>query len=352
MKTTLRARLALSFAGAVAAALVAFSFAVVAVLAIGERAEHRAGGRPFDLRDLEDAPRVLLSMALVAPFAIGGAAALGLWLARRALLPLQEASARARAARSAAFDLTLPLRGNFDEWDELAVTLNALLGDGRASFERIRRFTADAGHELRTPLTAIISEADVTLRRPRTADELRASLLLIRESAAGLAGVIDALLTLARADAGALRPMPAPCALHELAVEARAQALLGAGDRPGMTVSIEGAAPSLRGDRILLVRALRNLIENGLRHGGGQVRVRLREQDGRAAVRVDDDGPGIPERLRPLLFQRFARDDDARSSGGIGLGLSLARAIAEAHGGTLLLLPSARGASFELTLPT
>ncbi len=348
MKLTLRARLALSFALAVAATLVAFSLAVVVVMALGERAENRTEGLPFTLRDLEDAPRVLLSMAIVAPFAVGGAAALGLWLARKAVAPLKDASERARRAR--AFDLTLPLRGTFDEWDELALTLNALLGDGRSAFERIRRFTADAAHELRTPLTAIIGEADVTLRKERTAEELRASLVLVRESAVGLSGVIEALLTLARADAGALRVNRASCALEELAAEARAQAL-GAVQGAGLTVSIEGAAPPIEGDRVLLVRALRNLIENGLRHGGPSIRVRLREQDGKAAVAVEDDGPGVPERLRPVLFQRFARDDESRSSGGIGLGLSLARAIAEAHGGTLALLPSARGASFELALP-
>jgi signal transduction histidine kinase len=349
LRLTLRARLAFSFALAVAATLVAFSLAVVVVLAFAERAEHRADALPFTLRDLEDAPRVLLCMALVAPFAVGGAAALGLWLARKAVAPLKDASERARRAR-AAFDLTLPLRGTFDEWDELALTLNALLGDGRSAFERIRRFTADAAHELRTPLTAIIGEADVTLRKARTAEELRASLLQVREAAVGMSGVIEALLTLARADAGALRVNRAACALGELAAEARTQAL-GAVQGPGLSVSIEGAAPHIEGDRVLLVRALRNLIENGLRHGGPSVRVRLQEHGGKAAVAVEDDGPGVPEQLRPVLFQRFARADESRSSGGIGLGLSLARAIAEAHGGTLELLPSARGAAFELLLP-
>lgn len=349
MKLTLRARLALSFALAVAAALIAFSLAVVVVLAFAERAEHRVQGLPFSLSDLEDAPRVLLSMALVAPFAVGGAAALGLWLARKAVAPLKDASERARRAR--AFDLTLPLRGTFDEWDELASTLNALLGDGRSAFERIRRFTADAAHELRTPLTAIIGEADVTLRKERTAEELRASLKLVHESAVGLAGVIEALLTLARADAGALQITKAACAPDELVADARAQALAVFKDAPGLSVLIEGTATPINGDRILLVRALRNLIENGLRHGGPRVRVQLREQDGGTAIRVDDEGPGIPERLQPLLFQRFAQDDESRSSGGVGLGLSLARAITEAHGGTLQLLPSVRGAAFELRLP-
>jgi methyl-accepting chemotaxis protein len=140
VKLTLRARLALSFAAAVAGALLVFSAVVVAVFSLSEmsdKAEEEIG---------ENTRRVLISMAIAAPAAIGGAAGLGLWLARRAVAPLQEASARARAARSSELDLTLPVRGTGDEWDELAGTLNALLADARGAMDRIRRFTADAAH--------------------------------------------------------------------------------------------------------------------------------------------------------------------------------------------------------------
>ena len=104
-------------------------------------------------------------------------------------------------------------------------------------------------------------------------------------------------------------------------------------------------------DRVLVVQALRNLLENGLRHGGGRVFVRTRRAGERACVRIEDRGSGIPPDLLPLLFHRFARADLARSDGGLGLGLSLARAIIEAHGGTLELVPSKSGAAFELELP-
>lgn len=365
-RLSLRARLSLSFAAAVAASLIAFSGTVIGVMAVAEKREQEAAGN-FDLDDLqEDVHRVLVAMALAAPFAIGGAAALGLWLARRALAPLKEASARATAARSAELDLTLPVRGRGDEWDQLATTLNTLLADGRGALARIRRFTADAAHELRTPLTAIIGEADVTLRRERTVDELRLALGGVREDAVRLAGVVDALLTLARADSGTLLAATGWCALEAVAREAAERALadrrragmpegqvdVGAGPGLGAASGSELGSLRVRGDHVLLVRALRNLIDNGLRHGGGRVAVRFAQaQPGRARIEVEDFGPGIPPALQPHLFERFTRADPARSSGGgLGLGLAIARAIATAHGGSLELEPSAAGALFSLEL--
>jgi two-component system heavy metal sensor histidine kinase CusS len=352
----LRARLALFFAGAVAIAVLAFGGAVVAVLAVAEQAE----GVVAELEFREDAQRVLWAMALVLPFAVGGAAALGLLLAKRAVAPLQEASARARAARASQLDLTLPLSGTGDEWDELATTLNGLLADGKQSLERIRRFTADAAHELRTPLTAILGEADVALRRERTNEELRASLSVVREGAAELARVLDALLALARADAGALLARQSPVMIEEVVREAARTALEelareappGAGPPSGQCeVSVLGEVPPVRGDRLLLLRAVSNVIGNGLRHGGGRVEATVSTEGARARVRILDRGPGVPLSLQPSLFQRFARADESRSTSGLGLGLSLARAITEAHGGTLTLLPSPSGALFELSLP-
>jgi two-component system OmpR family sensor kinase len=112
-----------------------------------------------------------------------------------------------------------------------------------------------------------------------------------------------------------------------------------------------GEVPPVRGDRLLLLRAVRNVIGNGLRHGGGRVEANVSTEGGRARVRILDRGPGVPLSLQPSLFQRFARADESRSTSGLGLGLSLARAIAEAHGGSLTLLPSPSGALFELSLP-
>src|SRR5205085_5084798 len=126
-----------------------------------ERREAREHGIPPDVAEqgvAEDVGNVLSAMAVAAPLAIAAAALLGWWLARRALQPLVEASARVRAARSGELDLSLPV-GSGREWDELATTLNALLADARSSMARNRHFTAEAAHELRTPLTTMIREA-------------------------------------------------------------------------------------------------------------------------------------------------------------------------------------------------
>lgn len=354
MKLNLRARLALSFAAAVAGALVAFSLAVVAVFAIAERAEAAKQGSPVSEEELsEDAGRVLLSMVLMAPFAIGGAGALGFWLARRAVAPLREATARVRAARASDLDLTLPVLGTGDEWDDLATTLNTLLKDARGSMERIRQFTADAAHELRTPLTAIIGEADVALRRERDQAELRGSLEVVHEEAERLTAILNALLTLARADAGTLLSGSSTVSLEEVVREAARLAMSETRSTEGgeVIVNIVGQVRGVIGDRMLLLQAVRNVIDNGLRHGGGQVAVELGEEQGAVFVRVSDRGPGIAAGLRPLLFQRFARGDEARPSGGLGLGLAIARAIMEAHGGSLGLLAQADGAVFEFRWP-
>lgn len=354
MRLTLRTRLALTFATAVAGALVVFSLAVVLIFAVAESNEAAREGSAVTQAELrEDAGRVLLSMVLVAPLAIGGATALGLWFARRAVAPLREATARVRAAQASDLKLTLPVQGTGDEWDELAVTLNALLADASGSMQRIRRFTADAAHELRTPLTAIIGEVEVTLRREREKEALRGSLSVVGEQAARLSGVLNALLMLARADAGTLLARQAPCALDEIVRTAVEQALADA-RRAGLaepTVVVEGQAGSVQGDEVLLVQAVRNVVENGLHHGGGTVTILMREEDSAACVRIADAGPGVPLSIRSTIFERFTRGDEARSGSGLGLGLAIASAIADAHRGKLALVPSEAGATFELRLP-
>jgi two-component system heavy metal sensor histidine kinase CusS len=343
----------LFFAAAVGAALLTFSAVVLFVLNRDEAAERDSRAASPDGDDpAENLQKVLLAMALSAPVAVAAAAGLGYLLARQALAPLREASARARAARRSELDLVLPMGGG-KEWDELAGTLNTLIADGRASLERIRRFTADAAHELRTPLTALIGEADLAIRRERTAVELRAILGTIREEGGRLAALLDALLMLARADSGTLLSRRASVDLAEIAREASKRTIDHArqGGRETAEIIIDAAPSAGEGDAHLLARAMENLLDNALRHGGGRASIRVTPDGACVRVVVSDDGPGIPPSLVQTLFQRFARGDVSRSSDGFGLGLAIARAIASAHGGTLELLKSDRGASFEMRLP-
>jgi len=310
-------------------------------------------GLPVDEDDLLVVPRAATSMALVAPLAIAGAAILGLYLARRALAPMREASRRAAAAHASELDLTLPVTGTGDEWDELASTLNVLLADARDSMSRVRRFTADAAHELRTPVTAILGEVEVALRRTRSEAELRAVLGTVKEEGERIAQLLEALLALARADAGTLLSSRSPLALGDILESTVARARERASQNGRSNLQIEGSPSGalVEGNALLLSRAFENLLDNAIRHAHSRVTVTVLSNGTTARVRVADDGPGIPAELKANLFERFARGDRARSGEGFGLGLSIARAIANAHGGTLELRPSPEGAVFELALP-
>jgi signal transduction histidine kinase len=356
LKLALRHRLALLFACAVGVALLVSGGATIAVIALQTQA-HREDeirrGEPPDDDDLLVVSRAAAAMAIVSPIVIAAAAVVGLYLARRALAPMREASRRAASARASDLDLTLPVTGANDEWDELATTLNALLADVRGSLFRVRRFTADAAHELRTPITAILGESEVALRRKRSEAELRAALTVVKEEAERSARLLEALLALARADAGTLLSSKTKLPVAGIVESSVSRARDRASHDGHVAIRVDRASTSafVEGNAALLSRALENLLDNAIRHASTQITVTVASDGTLARVRVDDDGPGVPAHLMPALFERFARGDSARAAGGFGLGLSIARAIAQAHGGSVVLLPSSAGASFELALP-
>ncbi|MBS2028204.1 MAG: HAMP domain-containing histidine kinase [Deltaproteobacteria bacterium] len=345
---SLRARMAIFFSAGVAAALLLFSTAVIAVLVLDDDAEGHHGA-PTDSD--EDVGQVLLTMVALAPLAVAGAAGAGWLLAKKSLEPLREAGRRARVAQQSQQELDLPVTGRGDEWDELALTVNALLATTRQSVERVRRFTADAAHELRTPLTTVLGEADLALRRERSPEELRAAITVIHGEAERLATLADKLLALARADTAELPLSPEPLRLDALADEAIARARSRAAQLGRSVELAHSLEPvELRADRGLLERAVQNLLDNAVLHGGSHVVVALRRGTDTVELAVRDDGPGVPASLRPFLFERFACGDDSRSRGGTGLGLAIARAIAKAHQGELSYVEGP-GAHFRLVLP-
>lgn len=351
---TLSARLTLFFAGAVLGTILLHGVLVTAVLINVEWLERRsapAGAAEDGLFD--EVWPVLGAMALTAPLTVLGAAALGRALARQALAPMREASTRARAARASALDLSLPVRGSGDEWDELASTLNTLLADARGAYERTRSFTSDAAHELRTPLTVIVGETEVALRRERSAEEYRRALEVVHAESRGLSELVEALLTLARADAGLLVTAREAVDLSLLAQKAsqRAERLLAMQAR-SVQLEFSGTSALVRGEPVLLARVLDNLLSNAFRHCQGRVRVEVRSTSAEAQARVVDNGPGVAPSFVPRLFQRFARADGVRGQGGTGLGLALSRTIIEAHGGALSYSRSQEGESiFTVCLP-
>jgi two-component system OmpR family sensor kinase len=229
----------------------------------------------------------------------------------------------------------------------------------RAAVARERRFIADASHELRTPLTTLKSELDVALQRERSADELRAALGSAREEADRLVALAADLLVLARADEGELPIAREPVDVRELLEDVARRRRVGDGDdaraAPAAGRDVRVDAPAglvVAADRGALERALGNLVDNALTHGGG--RVDLSAADGAGAVRiaVRDHGAGFPPGFAERAFERFARPDAGRSGGGAGLGLAIVDAIVRAHGGTVRAADAAPGARVELVLPS
>ncbi|HET9599023.1 MAG TPA: ATP-binding protein [Anaeromyxobacteraceae bacterium] len=355
---TIRVRVALSIAAVVLGAALASTAATLGTFYVHERTETLHRNRPPERQAVEDRENraMLLRMggavALVLPFAIVGAAALGLWLAGRALAPMREAAERARRARQAGqarLELTLPLRGTGDEWDELAGVMNGLLEEQRGSIAREKAFSANAAHELRTPLAAMLGEIQVTLRRERTTPEYRASLAIVEEEVSRLAALVDALLTLARADAGRLGACSAPFDLAEAARSAVERARRVGRARAALLVDpAVPAGAAVVGDPLLTGRILDNLVDNALRHASSRVMVRVALRRGHGVAVVEDDGPGPSPEARSRLFERFNKPVPGE---GFGLGLAIARALACAQRGTLDLHSGAGSTAFRLELP-
>jgi len=234
-------------------------------------------------------------------------------------------------------------------------TSGPLVTELRASLQVQRQFMADASHELRTPVSVIQSAADVALARPdRRADEYRDTIAIVATEAKRLARLVDDMLVLARADAGGYPLHPVSLYLNDLVDECRRAVDVIARERG---VAVRTTMPSdvpLRGDENLLRRMLLNVVQNAVAHtrAGGVVRVEVSPNGRHVTIRVRDEGAGIAEADRVRIFDRFVQLDAARSGSGAGLGLPIARWIAEAHGGTLSLEESrATGSTFAIDLP-
>jgi heavy metal sensor kinase len=299
---------------------------------------------------------LLLVLALGVPLGIGAAALGGYLLARRALAPVAEMAEGARRITAERLADRLPVENPSDEIGRLATVFNDTLARLEQSFDRLRRFTADASHELRTPLTAMRTVGEVGLREPRDPAAYREVIGSMLEEADRLARLVESLLALSRADAGQVRLVLAPFDLGDLGREVGSHLSVLAEEK-GQTLAVDAPTPvPLTADRQVLRLAVVNLIDNAVKHGPEMsvVRVQVAERDGSAVLEVADAGPGIPPEHRTRLFDRFYRVDEARSraTGGAGLGLAIARWAVEAHGGRLELESEVgKGSRFRIVLP-
>lgn len=295
----------------------------------------------------------LLAGVSAALLVMGGA--LSYWLAGRVLRPVRTIAALARSLGGRDLHRRVTVSVPDDELGELVDTFNEMLARLEASFESLRRFTADASHELRAPLALLRTELDVALARDRTGAEYRGTLGALRDEVDHLARLADQLLVLARADAGSLMPQREPIDVVDLLQEAAARwrsAALGRGVRIEVETANAGTVPA---EPALIRRVIDNLIDNAIRHSppGSAVLLQATREAGGWWIAVRDQGPGIAPEHRPLLFKRFVRPDSARTreQGGAGLGLALSAGVVAAHGGRIELVDGEPGAHFRFFLP-
>ncbi|TRW46728.1 ATP-binding protein [Georgenia yuyongxinii] len=269
------------------------------------------------------------------------------WLTGRALAPVEAMRRKVAGISSSDLSARVPVPPAGDELTRLAETMNAMLGRLEASSQVQRRFVADASHELRSPIATIRTELEVARRHADRTDWEAVSADALAETER-LHRLVSDLLLLARADerTGTLRREDVD--LDDLMLD-EARRLRAAG------VAVDVQSPPVRvvGDGAALARAVRNLVDNAVLHGGSRVSLLLRADRAQAVMEVVDDGPGIPVDQRERVFDRFVRLDASRerAAGGTGLGLPIAREIARAHGGDVTVGNGATGARLVLTLP-
>jgi signal transduction histidine kinase len=270
---------------------------------------------------------------------IGGPVALllaslaGYWAAGSALRPVEAMRRRAAAISTSGPEERLPVPAAKDELQRLGQTLNEMLGRLEVTLERERRFVDDASHELRTPLALHKTELELALRHGGSEEELRAAIASGLEEIDRLAQLAEDLLVVARSEEGKLAIALEPLPVTDLfaTVSERFRARVSESGRP--LVVDGGAGLVVEGDRLRLEQALTNMVDNALRHGGGEVRIWASENGNRIKLHVGDRGAGFPPEFVAQAFERFSRADAARGRGGSGLGLAIVETIAFAHGG-------------------
>jgi heavy metal sensor kinase len=300
-------------------------------------------------REAEEAMLVGIPIALL----LAGAG--GLWLASIGLRPITSmARQAAKIAPTGLEDLGETHRT--DELGQLATAFNGLVARLRSALQTQRQFMADASHELRTPVSVVRATSDVMLSRDqRDEAEYREALAIVGGQSRRLGRLVEDMLVLARADAGGYPLRPVDLYLDEVVADCRRAVDVLATER-GVTIR-SGASPDIpyRGDEDLLRRLVLNVLQNAVQHtpAGGSVAVDIRQEPEAVRIRVTDEGPGIPPVDQQRIFDRFVQLDAARRSQGTGLGLPIARWIAEAHRGTLILEQSGpNGTTFCVSLPT
>jgi len=348
---SLRSRVALWMFVATFLSLTLFAIAAYIVVRVEESIERS------DPEVAIEASRrqVLTPLAIAAPVALALSTVGALWLSRRALAPVDRVIAAAREITVANLDRRIEVPARDDELRTLVVALNDLLDRIERGHRALAMFAADASHELRTPLAAICSELEVALRRARPPEEWEQSARTALAELRRLARVVDSLLRFARADA------PGPTIAQDIELAGLVDDVTAMHASAAREAGVELVARCdtdvhIAGDADMLSTAISNLVANAIRYTprGGAITASIELADGAAHVHVDDTGRGLAPEELDAIFAPFARGTQGKSAdaAGMGLGLPIARKIAERHGGAIAARnrPSG-GARFSLRLP-
>ncbi len=286
------------------------------------------------------------ALALTTVVALG----LGWLVAGRVLRPMQRITETARASSETDLHHRVGLEGPDDELKELADTLDSLLEALERAFTSQRAFSANVSHELRTPLAILRAEAEIKLADPDVTESERAFAQRVLYSTEQGERTVGGLLALARSESGLLSRVEVDFA--ELTGDVVGDVAAATG---GVAIELDLGSAIAWGDRALLERLVSNLVENALRHNvtGGWARVEVTQEDGEAVLRVSNSGPRLTDEEVETLFQPFVRRSPTGvGRGGLGIGLSIVRAIVRSHDGSISATPRSEGGlTIEVRLP-
>jgi signal transduction histidine kinase len=285
----------------------------------------------FQLEEMQEliARAFLWSLLTTLVLAVLGGAAMSAGLLRR----VEAIGRTSREIVGGNLAQRIPVRGVDDEFDHLALSLNAMLDRIQTLMEGLKQVSNDIAHDLRTPLSRLRQRLEVARLKARTAEELRAALDGSIDHVDAILETFGALLRIAQIESGTRKAgfvrvdlselLSAMVEIYQPVAEEKGQSIAGA-IAPGLAV---------RGDRELLTQMFANLVENAIRHSpeGAEIAISAARRDGAIEMIVCDTGPGIPEALRSKVFRRFFRLEESRTTAGSGLGLSLVAAVATLH---------------------
>ncbi|WP_127090106.1 sensor histidine kinase [Aquabacter cavernae] len=315
-------------------------------LLVGRDVEERDTVRQMVVRPAQGALLLILVLGLVG----------GFFVTRRVLKRIDSMTATSEIIMAGNLSGRLTVDGTDDEFDRLAHSLNAMLERIEALMIGLKEVSDNIAHDLKTPLTRLRNRAEEALRGASGEAQYRAALETTIEESENLIRTFDALLMIARAEAGQARGTMVPVDLAAIA-ENVAELYEPLADEQGLDLTVEAEPVQVLGVRELLAQVLANLVDNAIKYGHppagarGQIRVRLRREGGDALLEVSDSGEGIPEKDRDRVVERFVRLDASRTRPGSGLGLSLVAAVARLHGGGLAFSDAAPGLKVTLRLP-